>query len=55
MSVSIIFFLTIVAVVFLTFLLVEKNNTIDSLKSKTEELKKTFVIWNFRNLNFRKK
>ena len=37
MSVPILFFLTLVAVVFLTLLLVEKNNTIESLESETEE------------------
>ena len=54
MSVSIIFFLTIVAVVFLTFLLVEKNNTIDSLKSKTEELKKNLCDLELQKSKFQK-
>ena len=54
MSVPILFFLTLVAVVFLTLLLVEKNNTIESLESETEELKKSLYDLELQKFKFQK-
>ena len=54
MSVPIPFFLTLVAVVFLTLLLVEKNNTIESLERETEELKKSLYDLELQKFKFQK-
>lgn len=54
MSVPILFFLTLVAVVFLTLLLVEKNNTIESLERETEELKKSLYDLELQKFKFQK-